>query len=216
MALTWKTTSTTDPDDRDALVDAGWEVYHTITDASGEPIEWRLRISSRDYVPPEKVLHARSERPEAQGYDPLKGVDFASDAALGLAMEKELDVTEGDFESIEPSGETGYTKADIEAAKAQAVKADRKRRAAIMALDEAKGREALAEHLYGTTEMSAEEIKGVLAKAPAQAAQTQTQPAGEPDRAHVAGAGLGGRPKAEARRKAEIKPSEIYAARRPQ
>lgn len=116
MALTWKTTSTTDPDDRDALVDAGWEVHHTVTDVNDNPVEWRLRISSRDYVAPKRVLvEAGAEKPEVQGYDPLEGVDFASDAALGLAMENELDATEGDFEAVEPSGETGYTKADVEA-----------------------------------------------------------------------------------------------------
>jgi len=119
MALTWKTTSTTDADERDALVAAGWEVHHTVTDANGEPVEWRLRISSRDYVPPEDVLQrakveAGAEQAEAQGYDPLEGVDFASDAALELAIENELDATEGDFAPVEPSGETGYTKADIE------------------------------------------------------------------------------------------------------
>jgi uncharacterized Rossmann fold enzyme len=120
MALTWKTTSTADADERDALVAAGWEVHHTVTDADGEPVEWRLRISSRDYVALDKVLQrtkvgAGAEEEEAKGYDPLQGVDFASDAALELAIESELNVTEGDFDGEEPSGETGYTKSDIEA-----------------------------------------------------------------------------------------------------
>ncbi|MBV6650483.1 MAG: Clp protease ClpP [Hoeflea sp.] len=52
----------------------------------------------------------------------------------------------------------------------EAVKADRSRHAEIMALDEAKGREALAAHLHATTEMSVDEVKAVLASAPAAAA----------------------------------------------
>lgn len=71
----------------------------------------------------------------------------------------------------------------------EAIKADRERRQAIMALDEAKGREALAEHLYATTEMSAEQIKATLAAAPKVAEES---PAGDYERARLAGAGLGG------------------------
>lgn len=77
-------------------------------------------------------------------------------------------------------------------ASAEAVKADRERRQAIMALDEAKGREALAEHLYAATEMSVEQIKTTLAAAPRTAAE---DPAGGYERARLAGAGLGGAPK---------------------
>ncbi len=73
-------------------------------------------------------------------------------------------------------------------AAAEAVKADRERRQAIMALDEAKGREALAEHLYATTEMSAEQIKATLAAAP----KTGESPAEDYERARLVGAGLGG------------------------
>jgi len=100
-----------------------------------------------------------------------------------------------------PAGQQPTAEADIEAAKAQAaqaaVKADRERRAAIMALDEAKGREALAEHLYDMTEMSAEEIKGVLAKAPVTASAPAENPATEIERTRAAGAGLGGQPTAQ-------------------
>ena len=115
MARQYHTTSTTDPDLRDALVKAGWEVYQTVL---GEDPEWRLRAWPRDYTDPETVrerLEAQSGAEEAEGYDPMEGVEFASDAAMGLAIEKELDVTAGDFEGVEPSGETGYTKADIAA-----------------------------------------------------------------------------------------------------
>ena len=70
---------------------------------------------------------------------------------------------------------------------ADAVKADRERRAAIMALDEAKGREALAEHLYATTDMTTDAVKAVLSAAPS------AQPE-KPEAANLATAGLGGAP----------------------
>ena len=101
---------------------------------------------------------------------------------------------------------TEKTKADdqaaaLETARAEAaieaVKADRERRSAVMALDEAKGREALAEHLYATTEISAEQIKATLAAAPK--AAEEKAPAEDYERTRLAGAGLGGKPQAAAR-----------------
>lgn len=98
---------------------------------------------------------------------------------------------------------TEKTKADdqaaaLETARAEAadnaVKADRERRSAVMALDEAKGREALAEHLYATTEMSAEQIKATLAAAPK--ASDEKAPAENYERTRLAGTGLGGGAKA--------------------
>lgn len=74
-------------------------------------------------------------------------------------------------------------------AAAEAVKADRERRRAVLALDEAKGREALAEHLCAATEMSAEQIKATLAAAPKAAEES---PAEGYERARLAGSGLGG------------------------
>ena len=74
---------------------------------------------------------------------------------------------------------------EVAKAQADAVKADRERRAAIMALDEAKGREALAEHLYASTEMSVDAVKATLA-----AASATEKP--QPDAAKLATAGLGG------------------------
>jgi hypothetical protein len=43
---------------------------------------------------------------------PLEGIEFASDAASDLALESGLAAE--DFSGVEPSGETGYTKPDIE------------------------------------------------------------------------------------------------------
>lgn len=117
-----------------------------------------------------------------------------------------------------PAPQQPTAEADIEAAKADAVKADRERRAAIMALDEAKGREALAERLYDTTEMSADAIKDVLATAPKAegASPASGQPPADYEQARAAGAGLGGQPTANTSDKGKISPSEIYASRRPQ
>ena len=89
--------------------------------------------------------------------------------------------------------------AAIEAARAEAaataVKADRERRAAVMALDEAKGRETLADHLYGSTEMTVDQIKATLAASP-KAMEVKPDPKAEYDasRAAAVGAGLGGSP----------------------
>lgn len=56
--------------------------------------------------------------------------------------------------------------ADQATAIAEAVKAYRERRKAIMALDEAKGRETLADHLADNTAMDVETAKATLAAAP--------------------------------------------------
>lgn len=66
------------------------------------------------------------------------------------------------------AAENAKLKEDLEKANgatASAVKADRERRAAIMALPEAKGREALAEHLFNKGD-SVDDAKATLAAAP--------------------------------------------------
>jgi ATP-dependent protease ClpP protease subunit len=83
-----------------------------------------------------------------------------------------------------PAASSAARKTDIESAcRAEAavgaVKADRARRQSIMALDEAKGREALAEHLYANTEMTVEEIKA-------------TPLIEDYEQSRILGAGLGG------------------------
>jgi ATP-dependent protease ClpP protease subunit len=62
--------------------------------------------------------------------------------------------------------DTAPATAEHLAAIADAVKADRDRRKAIMALDEAKGREALASHFADSTTMEVEAVKAALAAAP--------------------------------------------------
>lgn len=89
-----------------------------------------------------------------------------------------------------------------------AVEADRQRRADILALDEAKGREALAEKLYAQ-DMSAEQAKDILAAAPKAAAATDIA-AYEAERASATGLA---QPDGDNKPKAKIDRVGIFAAR---
>jgi len=113
--MAWEKTRTENPDVKDRLVGAGWEVYHTVRyPMAGGPQEWRLRIDTQDLGQEARAALPENQESETDSLGPLDVVDFASDAALELAIEKKLDATAGDFEDVEPSGETGYTKADVE------------------------------------------------------------------------------------------------------
>lgn len=94
---------------------------------------------------------------------------------------------------------TDIEKAKREAA-AAAVTAYRDRRKAVLALDEAKGREALAEHLVESTDMSVDAVKAVLAAAPKAEAKAGDDEA-DYERQRLNGEGLSGgqrdRPKAK-------------------
>ena len=129
----------------------------------------------------------------------------AASAGAPTSVEKETpmtDKTTADAETVktDPAQDPATASVDVEAAKAEAVKADRERRSAIMSLDEAKGREGLAEHLYDTTDMTADAVKALLAKAPKPEAPAPApangQPTAEYEAARAAGAGLGGQPQA--------------------
>lgn len=111
--------------------------------------------------------------------------------------------------------------ADIDKVKDEAgksaVAAYRERRKTIMALDEAKGREALAEHLLDA-DMPIEGIKAALAVAPkAEAAPARAEAdAEEYERRRLNGEGLnGGSDRSTGQKpKASINPAAIYEARR--
>ena len=60
---------------------------------------------------PEKLAVEVSQE-AAEGYVPLADIEFASSAAAELAFDASL--TAEDFSGAEPSGETGYTKPDVE------------------------------------------------------------------------------------------------------
>lgn len=75
------------------------------------------------------------------------------------------------------TNEPGADKQAATEAAAQARKAERARMSAILSCEEAKGREALANHLALNTEMSVEDAKGVLAAAgPAAPAKAAANP----------------------------------------
>ena len=85
------------------------------------------------------------------------------------------------------------TAAELETATAnaasEAVKADRERRQTIMALEEAKGREALAETLY-MTDLSIDDVKAALAAAPTATTEPQPSQEGYDKQRAAAGSGL--------------------------
>jgi len=115
---------------------------------------------------------------------------------------------------------TDKTKADTQPANIEevtataareAVKADRSRHAAIMALDEAKGREQLAAHLHTATEMSVDDVKAALAVAPATAAEEQPSATAYDKSRAAAAAGLAAPGGEDNRQKSGL--SELITAR---
>lgn len=126
---------------------------------------WRLHpnMNPASAVP----AAARSPASTARKEKPMSDKPKADDQAVNLEAERQTAAT-------------------------AAVRADRDRRQAIMALDEANGRESLAEHLYASTEMDVETVKATLAAAPKAEAKDGPDEYG---RARMAGAGLGGTPK---------------------
>jgi ATP-dependent protease ClpP protease subunit len=100
----------------------------------------------------------------------------------------------------------GHTPAELDAARREAVAQDRARRAAIMALDESKGREALAEVLHAS-EMTVEQVQVALKAAPAPvapAASPEPAPVAANESSRLAGVGLGGLPKPKAERRVDL------------
>ncbi|HEV7293090.1 MAG TPA: head maturation protease, ClpP-related [Devosia sp.] len=96
------------------------------------------------------------------------------------------------------AAENAKLKSDLEAATASgdtAVKADRDRRAAIMALEETAGREPLAEHLY-LTGKSVDEAKATLAVSPKSTQSDSQTDAATLEASRLNGAGLSGKPAA--------------------
>lgn len=135
-------------------------------------------VAMFDYT---KYSHAPREL-RAQAKNWLKANAPAAKPAATDRQPQEVPMTD--------NTEAGQKPADpvnVAQMQADAVKADRERRAAIMALDEAKGREALAEHLYATTDMATDAVKAVLSAAPS--AQPQ-----KPEVENLITGGLGGSP----------------------
>ncbi|MBZ8133234.1 head maturation protease, ClpP-related [Afifella sp. IM 167] len=132
----------------------------------------------------------------------------AASASASTRQQKETTMSE----KQKAEDNAADTEAAISEAAKKAVAADRERRKAVLALDETKGREALAEHLLGT-EMDVDAIKATLAAAPK--AAEEKRPAASYEEQRSLAAGLA-RPEAssQGRPKATINAGEIYAARR--
>ena len=123
-----------------------------------------------------------------------KEASMPTDKERADALAAELATMKAEKEKIEADKakiEADFATANAAAAQAtaDALKADRDRRAAIMALPETKGREALAEHLYGAGQ-TAEQAKVTLAFAPVASAVEDPTAAYEAQR--LASANLNG------------------------
>lgn len=135
-------------------------------------------------------------------------IDARAPAARSTGQQKETPMSDP------KSG--GDKSVDIEAAKSEAateaVQADRARRAAIMALDEAKGRDALAAHFADNTDDDVEKVKAALSVAPKAEADGKPK-ASLADRVNAdpLGAASGD---VQPKTKARLDASEIYASRR--
>ncbi|WP_375261847.1 head maturation protease, ClpP-related [Palleronia sp.] len=110
-----------------------------------------------------------------------------------MTDKERADQLAAELEQLKASGST---------AASDAVTADRKRRASIMALPEAKGREALASYFADETDDEVEKVQKALAAAPAATpAEEPADPAAEyeANRTQANGVGLGGQPKTGAK-----------------
>lgn len=154
-------------------------------------------IAAYDYRAYANAPKRFAAQAKAKGWSMAK----VNDAAPSAANQEDTEMTEKERADAlaaelatlkaEKAAAEAKVKADLEAATAAAdaaVKADRERRTAIMALDEAKGREALAEHLFAAGN-TAEAAKAVLALAPAPVAAETPE---NYEAARMAGAELGG------------------------
>ncbi|MBS9720184.1 ATP-dependent Clp protease proteolytic subunit [Tianweitania sp. BSSL-BM11] len=117
--------------------------------------------------------------------------DADEEAAKSAAKRPKQEIAMTDKERADQlAAENATLKAQMKTAD-DAVKADRERRAEIMALEETKGREKLAERL-ATLTMSIEDVKATLADAPTADAAPKTDAEMHQER-RLNGEGLGGR-----------------------
>ncbi|MBD8555546.1 Clp protease ClpP [Rhizobium sp. CFBP 8762] len=134
------------------------------------------------------------------------GVAATATAAHAATTRSKQEIVMTDKERADQlAAENAQLKTDLETAKASAttaVTAALERRTSIMALDEAKGRETLAEHLFNTG-MSVDDAKVTLAAAPAAATDTTQPPTNDYERARLEASRLvtptGGKPAPTAR-----------------
>lgn len=161
-----------------------------------------VAVAAYDYrafahAPPELVTLARKKKWQAPPGSP--------EASMNQNLEQmESKVTDKE-RADQLAAENAQLKTDLEAAKtsaATAVATAMERRTSIMALDEAKGRETLAEHLFNTG-MSVDDAKVTLASAPAAVADTTQTPTNDYERTRLEASRLvtptGGKPAPTAR-----------------
>lgn len=135
---------------------------------------------------------ASATRPKTPATE--KETPTMTDKERAEALEKEIATLKANLEKMTASA-------------SDAVKADRERRAAILALDEAKGREALAEHLF-TAGLDVDAVKAALSVAPKTEASEQEKEYVPPHRQMNAQGlnrePLGGKPQAKSGLSARI------------
>ncbi|WP_420415117.1 head maturation protease, ClpP-related [Roseibium sp.] len=186
----------------------------------------------------ESVAAGYADSAEAAKAKPVSAFDYriysnAPDRLVALSLEKGWSLPTAVSRSAASAASTGQqetimpdkTKADDKAAETDKLKADvaaetKERIKAITGLAEAEGRGALASHLAFNTEMDVEAAKATLATAPKEPGSVEEgqqnsdldPTAYEQQRLLASGQALpGGSP---SNVKAEVKPGEIYAARR--
>jgi ATP-dependent Clp protease protease subunit len=198
----------------EALATAYARVY---ADKSGKTAEACREImkAERWYTPEEAVAEGFADDTTEVKAEPVAAFDYrryahAPKALTTLAKRKNWSLSAADNRAAasapanrqtqEPSmsdkeradqlaAELAALKTSTSTAAMDAVKADRERRAAIMALPEAEGRTALAEHLYAKGE-SVDDAKATLAASPKVTASAEPDPALEHETRRLNGEGL--------------------------
>lgn len=143
-----------------ADVDASYDVF----------VGWvgkRRKKSEKDIRATEARTYSASEAMSLGLIDAVATPQAALQAFLG-ELSGSTSSTRKKEDTMSEANKPGATQTapDLTAAVAQALQAERTRMAGIKGCDEAKGREALAEHLAFNTSMSVDEAKAILAAAP--------------------------------------------------
>lgn len=93
---------------RQSVIGTGGDVWHAGQEYAA-PADLARQLVGRGAA---ELVATVATSPKAKP-NPLDGVDFASDQAAELAMAARL--TAADFDGIDPSGASGYTKSDVAA-----------------------------------------------------------------------------------------------------
>ena len=163
----------------DKMGDTAAAIY---AERSGKDVD-EVRASMKEEIwltADEAVAEGYADEAEKAKAKPASAFDYriyahAPQRLVSMARAKNWSLDEQTMTAA-PAAHTARTpevtmsEKDADKIRMDAVKADRERRAGIMALPEAKGRETLAEHLY-MTDATIEQAKATLAASPAAAAE---------------------------------------------